>query len=72
LVNINRLRDAVDIFKLNIEEHPEASSPYYCLGDVYMMAGRNKLAMKYYEKSLDLNPENETVLKMMEKMNHSK
>ena len=71
LININRLRDAVEIFKLNIEEHPDSSSPYYCLGDVYMMAGRNKLAMKYYEKSLDLNPDNANVLKMMEKMNQS-
>jgi CubicO group peptidase (beta-lactamase class C family) len=71
LVNINRLRDAIDIFKLNIEEHPDASIPYYCLGDVYMMAGRNKLAMKYYEKSLDLNPDNATILKMMEKINQS-
>jgi CubicO group peptidase (beta-lactamase class C family) len=72
LLGINRVADAIEIFKLNIEEYPDAFNPYDSLGEGYMIAGDKDLAIKYYKKSLELNPENENAVMMIERMNQSK
>ena len=72
LLGINRVQDAIEIFKLNIEEYPDAFNPYDSLGEGYMIAGDKELAIKYYKKSLELNPDNENAVKMIERMNQSK
>ena len=50
--------DAIEIFKLNVQAYPGASNPYDSLGEAYMINGDTELAIKNYEKSLELNPDN--------------
>jgi CubicO group peptidase (beta-lactamase class C family) len=72
LLGINRVIDAIEIFKLNVKEYPEAFNPYDSLGEGYMIAGEKELAIKNYKKSLELNPDNKNAEVMLEKFNQSK
>jgi tetratricopeptide (TPR) repeat protein len=72
LIGINRVRDAIEIFKLNIEEYPDAFNPYDSLGEGYMIAGEKELAIKFYKKSIELNPDNRNGIMMLERLYQSK
>jgi len=72
LLRINRVKDAIEIFKLNIEEYPEAFNPYDSLGEGYMIDGEKELAIKNYAKSLELNPENTNAIIMLNRINQTK
>jgi CubicO group peptidase (beta-lactamase class C family) len=62
LMRRGRLDDALKIFHLNVEVFPEAWNPWDSLGEANMTAGNKELAIKYYEKSLSLNPKNENAV----------
>ncbi|QQS40327.1 MAG: serine hydrolase [Acidobacteriota bacterium] len=55
----SKTKDAIEIFKLNVEMFPEASNPYDSLGEAYLADGNKELAVENYRKSVELNPENE-------------
>ncbi|AUC83672.1 hypothetical protein CW733_06150 [Lacinutrix sp. Bg11-31] len=50
---------ALEIFKLNVAEFPEASNPYDSLAEAYLENGEQELAIQNYKKSLELNPAND-------------
>jgi FKBP-type peptidyl-prolyl cis-trans isomerase 2 len=68
LVQAGRTKDAIEIFKLNVEEFPDAFNTYDSLGEGYMMNGDTKLAIKNYKISLKLNPDNDNAKKMLEQL----
>lgn len=68
LLSRKQVADAIEIFKLNVEMFPEAFNPYDSLGEAYMINGDKKLAIKNYQKSYELNPENTHALDMVKKM----
>ena len=72
LLGIEKVKEAIDIFKLNVEEFPEASNPYDSLGEAYMISGDKVLANKNYAKSLELNPENTNAILMLKKISEMK
>jgi len=59
---------AIDILKFNVELFPEEANTYDSLGEAYMIAGDNKNAIKNYQKSLELNPENSNAVAMLKKL----
>lgn len=69
LMNGGKVNDAIEIFKLNVEQYPKSFNVYDSLGEGYMKAGNKKLAIKNYEKSLKLNPDNDNAKKMLQKLN---
>ncbi|HEX8338616.1 MAG TPA: prolyl oligopeptidase family serine peptidase, partial [Pyrinomonadaceae bacterium] len=58
LLFTGRARDAVEIFKLNVEAYPQGFNTYDSLAEGYLAAGERELAIKNYRKSLELNPQN--------------
>ncbi|HEY0376221.1 MAG TPA: prolyl oligopeptidase family serine peptidase [Pyrinomonadaceae bacterium] len=58
LLREQRVKDAVEIFKLNVAAYPEGFNTYDSLGEAYLAAGERELAIKNYKKSLELNPQN--------------
>ena len=68
LLSKERMEDAISIFRLNIEEYPDASNPYDSLGEAYMLAGSKKLAIENYRKSIELDPANDNAREMIRKM----
>lgn len=55
MLNDKDLAAAEKIFKLNIEEHPEAANPYDSYGDYLVEKGNEEEARKYFEKSAALS-----------------
>ncbi len=68
LLGNDKITDAIEIFKLNVKEHPDSFNVYDSLGEAYMKNGDNELAIKNYQKSIELNPENENGKKKLEKL----
>lgn len=65
-LNAGKIKEAVEIFKLNARAYPESFNVYDSLGEAYMKNGENDLAIENYKKSLELNPKNENAQKMLE------
>lgn len=69
LLQLGLKKEAVKIFKLNVEQFPNSFNVYDSLGEGYMISGDKKNAIKNYEKSLKLNPDNDNAKKMLEQLN---
>ncbi len=72
LLGMKKVKDAIAIFKLNIEAYPEAFNPYDSLGEAYMINGDKELAIKNYAKSLELNPNNFPAIEMLKRIKEMK
>ena len=59
---------AIEIFKLNVESHPQSANAYDSLGEAYMINGEKELAIRNYEKSLALNPANQGAVTALQKL----
>jgi CubicO group peptidase (beta-lactamase class C family) len=68
LLQTNRVKDAIEIFKLNVEMFPQGSNTYDSLGEAYMVNGDKSLAIQNYKKSLELNPKNTGAVEKLKKL----
>lgn len=59
---------AIYLFQTNILLYPDSWNAYDSLGEAYSIIGDNEAAVKYYKKSVELNPKNVQGLKMIEKL----
>lgn len=59
---------AIEIFKINTEKFPKSDNVWDSLGEAYYYAGNYKEAIKNYEKSLEINPKNETGKAILKKI----
>ena len=50
--------------KTNVKLYPESSNVYDSLGEAYMKDGNKELAIKNYEKSLELDQKNDNAKKI--------
>ena len=62
------VQTAIDVFKLNVEAYPEGANAYDSLGEGYMVAGYDNLAIAAYQKSLELDHENDNAREMLKRM----
>ncbi|SDG14750.1 CubicO group peptidase, beta-lactamase class C family [Chitinophaga filiformis] len=58
LLSQKRIQDALEIFKLNVYLYPDSANAYDSLGEIYEILGNTELAIKNYDQSLKLNPQN--------------
>lgn len=63
-----KINSAINLFKLNIKYCPNSWYSYNSLGNVYFTDKQYALALIYYKKTLELNPENENALKKIKKI----
>ena len=63
-----KIKEAIEIFKMNVEMYPESWNVYDSLGEGYMNDEQKELAIKNYEKSLELNPDNENGKAMLRRL----
>lgn len=68
LLGMNKVTEAIEVLKLNVNLFPESSNVYDSLGEAYMTHGDTELAIENYEKSLKLNPENSGAVEMLKKL----
>lgn len=62
LLRTKRVKDAVEIFKLNVEMFPASSNPYDSLGEAYLADNQKDLALANYKKALEIDPKNASAL----------
>jgi tetratricopeptide (TPR) repeat protein len=55
-----KVKEAIELFKMNVQLYPQSWNVYDSLGEAYANAGETALAVQNYEKSLQLNPKNDT------------
>lgn len=60
--------NALRLFRLNADLFPSSYRAYDSLGEGYLMAGNNELAIANYEKSLSLNPSNKNAQQALENL----
>lgn len=71
LLRANRVKEAIEIFKLNVEAFPTSDNTYDSLGEAYMIDGNKELAIKNYKKALELNPKKTTAAEALKKLGAS-
>lgn len=62
--------EAIEVFKLNVEQFPNSSNVYDSLGEAYIMSGNKELSVVNYEKSLALNPENFSAIAQIDRIKY--
>lgn len=56
LLRIKKLKEAIEIFRLNVEAYPKSANTYDSLAEAYMANGNKELAFEYYKKALEVDP----------------
>lgn len=72
LLNTQNFKEAIEIFKLNVEAHPQAYNTYDSLGEAYMRSGNKGLAITNYQRSIELNPQNANGIEMLKRLKASR
>jgi tetratricopeptide (TPR) repeat protein len=67
-----KIKDAIELFKLNTIAYPNSSNTYDSLGEAYLADGQKELAIKNYEKSLELNPNNTNAQNVLKELKGKK
>ena len=68
LLRERKLKEAIEVFKLNVELYPKGFNTYDSLGEAYMVSGNNELAVLNYKKSLELNAQNTNATEMLRRL----
>jgi CubicO group peptidase (beta-lactamase class C family) len=68
LLSKNKVKDAIKIFALLVSEFPKYPNPYDSLGEAYFINKEYELAIKNFNISLELNPENTNAAKMIDEI----
>ncbi len=68
LLREKKFEQAIEMFRLNTIVFPRSSNVFDSLGEGYMEAGDKKLALKNFEKSLQLDPENGNAAQMIKNL----
>ena len=69
LLGTKKTREAIEIFKLNVEIYPQSYNVYDSLAEAYLVNDDKELAIKNYAKSLELNRFNWSAVETLKKLN---
>ncbi|MEP4093592.1 serine hydrolase domain-containing protein [Reichenbachiella sp.] len=58
LLNMQKTKEAIIVFQLNVDAFPESWNTYDSLAEAYIQDGNEEMAVVYYKKSLKLNSKN--------------
>ena len=59
---------AVEVFRLYVEAYPQSAVAYDSLAGAYAEVGNKEMAIKNYERSLELNPQNANASEQLKKL----
>jgi CubicO group peptidase (beta-lactamase class C family) len=64
----HKTSDAIEIFRLNAVAYAKSSNPFDSLAEAYQVSGNKELAIKNYEKAVELDPTNLHAVDMLKKL----
>ncbi|HKP67986.1 MAG TPA: serine hydrolase [Pyrinomonadaceae bacterium] len=56
LLNRGKLPESIEVFKLNVKDHPTSGNTYDSLGEAYLKAGEKTRALESYKKAIEVEP----------------
>jgi CubicO group peptidase (beta-lactamase class C family) len=68
LLAYKKTEDAVEALKLEVHEYPRYWNGYDTLAEVYAALGEKQLAIQNYEKSVEINPDNQNAVENIKKL----
>jgi Tfp pilus assembly protein PilF len=68
LLRENKIKNAIEVFKLNVEAYPASARAYESLADAYAADGNKDLAGANYRKALEINPQNTGAAEKLKKL----
>lgn len=68
LLGMKRAKDAIEIFKLNVEMFPKSANPYDSLGEAYLADNQKELALINYKKAVELDPANANAAQIVNRL----
>jgi carboxyl-terminal processing protease len=68
MLNRGKTADAIEVFKLNVREFPKSSNVYDSLGEAYLKAGNNELAVQNYKRASELDPTNRNAIEVVKRL----
>ena len=68
LLRSGKPREAIEIFKLNVEAYPKGFNTYDSLAEAYSTSNQRELAIQNYKKSLELNPNNTNAAQVIKRL----
>ncbi len=68
LLRSKRVDEAIEVFTVNVEDHPDSFNAHDSLGEAYAVKGNRELAIKHYERSVELNPDNRNGIEALKKL----
>lgn len=67
-LRVKKLKEAIEVFKLNTETYPRSANAYDSLGEAYMAAGDDQNAIANYQKSVELDHKNTNGIQMLKRL----
>lgn len=68
LLRSNKTREAIQVFKLNVDAYPNSANVYDSYAEALMKSGDNKGAIENYTKTVEMNPGNINAIDMLKKL----
>jgi CubicO group peptidase (beta-lactamase class C family) len=68
LLNLKKTVEAIEVFKLNVEDYPQSANTYDSLAEAYLMNGDKELAIRNYKRSVELDPNNTGGIEALKKL----
>ncbi|MCB2410604.1 serine hydrolase domain-containing protein [Hymenobacter lucidus] len=68
LLRQQQVREAAEVFKLNVSLYPNSANTYDSLAETYQELGNNTLAVRNYKQVLKLDPKNTNAAAQLEKL----
>ena len=68
LLGEEKTADAIAVFRLNAEQFPASPNTWDSLAEAYLAAGDRTRAIEYYEKSLELDPDNRNATRKLREL----
>jgi tetratricopeptide (TPR) repeat protein len=68
LIKQKKYKEAIEIFKVSVEAYPQFYNTYDSFAEAYMDNGDKELAIRNYQKSLQLNPSNANGTEVLKKL----
>lgn len=68
LMHKEMVKEAIEMHKYTVEIYPNSEKAYQGLAEAYLADGNEELAIKNYEKSVEINPNNTNAIEVLKKL----